>query len=100
MNLQDILEKHVKWLNGDPTGKRANLTGANLTGANLSGRTPLLADTARGYVLYVIPEAKEPVFIAGCRTFTYGQAIAHWGEGSERAQPAYIAAIERWKGSA
>lgn len=42
-----ILEKHKKWLNDDPDGKRAdlryadlsdaNLHGANLHGANLSG---------------------------------------------------------------
>ena len=33
--LQTILEKHKKWLNDVPGGKRANLRGANLEGANL-----------------------------------------------------------------
>ena len=35
--LRKILEKHEKWLANDPTGKRANLSGANLRDANLSG---------------------------------------------------------------
>ena len=35
--LQTILEKHKKWLNDVPGGKRANLRGANLEGANLEG---------------------------------------------------------------
>ena len=30
-----ILDKHKKWLNDDPDGKRANLSGADLRGANL-----------------------------------------------------------------
>ena len=33
--LKTILEKHQKWLDGEPYGKRANLTGANLEDANL-----------------------------------------------------------------
>lgn len=33
--LKTILEKHQKWLNGEPDGKRANLEGANLEGADL-----------------------------------------------------------------
>ena len=33
--LQTILEKHKKWLNDVPGGKRANLRGANLEGTNL-----------------------------------------------------------------
>ena len=28
--LKTILEKHQKWLNGEPDGKRANLEGADL----------------------------------------------------------------------
>ena len=35
-NLDEILENHVRWLNGDD-GKRANLRGANLRGAKLFG---------------------------------------------------------------
>lgn len=35
-----ILDKHKKWLNGDPDGERANLSRADLRGANLS-RTDL-----------------------------------------------------------
>ena len=33
--LKTILEKHQKWLDGEPYGKRANLEGANLKYANL-----------------------------------------------------------------
>ena len=32
-----ILDKHKKWLNDDPDGKRADLRRADLSGANLSG---------------------------------------------------------------
>ena len=35
--LNTILDKHKKWLDGDAGGERANLGGANLGGANLGG---------------------------------------------------------------
>lgn len=35
--LNEILDKHVKWLRNKPGGFRANLSDANLYGANLSG---------------------------------------------------------------
>lgn len=35
--LNEILEKHKKWLNDEEDGERANLSRANLSGANLSG---------------------------------------------------------------
>lgn len=73
-----------------------NLQGADLHGANMTGRTPIYADTARAFVLYVIPEAKEPMFVAGCRCFTLDEARKHWGPESEHSQPAYIEAIEKW----
>src|SRR5512141_2424226 len=34
--LNAIIENHVKWFNGEPDGKRADLHWANLRGANLS----------------------------------------------------------------
>ena len=34
-NLNEILEKHLKWLNDENGGERADLSGANLYGANL-----------------------------------------------------------------
>ena len=37
MNIQKILDLHVKWLRSKPDGERANLTRANLEGANLWG---------------------------------------------------------------
>ena len=33
--LNEVLEKHKKWINAEPGGERANLQGANLWGANL-----------------------------------------------------------------
>ena len=35
--LNEILEKHRKWLNDEEGGERADLSGANLSWANLSG---------------------------------------------------------------
>src|SRR5581483_5077407 len=35
--LREILGLHVKWLRGEPDGKKADLRGANLGGANLHG---------------------------------------------------------------
>ena len=34
-NLKEILEKHLKWVNNESDGERANLEEANLVGANL-----------------------------------------------------------------
>ena len=86
----------------------ANLVGCNFFGANLERACfihsnlsifkPLLADTARLYVLYVIENALVPYFIAGCRTYTYEQAIEHWSD-KEYAQPKYVKAINAWKKS-
>ena len=36
-DLPAILERHRKWMDGDPSGERANLQGANLQGAYLRG---------------------------------------------------------------
>lgn len=36
-DLKKILELHKKWLNGDPDGKRADLSDSNLRGSNLRG---------------------------------------------------------------
>lgn len=35
--LDEILEKHIKWLREDPAGERANMSGADMSGANMSG---------------------------------------------------------------
>jgi hypothetical protein len=37
MNIGEILNLHVKWLNDEPDGERANLRGADLSDANLRG---------------------------------------------------------------
>ena len=56
-NLNEILEKHLKWLNYENGGERADLRGAdlrgaNLSGANLSGANLYRADL-RGANLYI-----------------------------------------------
>ena len=45
--LQTIIENHKKWLNNEPGGKMADLSGANLSGADLSGANLRLADLRR-----------------------------------------------------
>ena len=42
--LQTIIENHKKWLNNEPSGKMANLSGAYLSGADLSGANLRVAD--------------------------------------------------------
>ena len=42
--LQIILEKHKRWINGEDGGERANLRGADLSGANLNGAYLIDAD--------------------------------------------------------
>ena len=37
VKIEEILERHKKWLNAEGGGERANLEGANLEGANLAG---------------------------------------------------------------
>ena len=37
LELKDTLEKHFLWLEGDPNGERADLSGANFCGADLRG---------------------------------------------------------------
>jgi uncharacterized protein YjbI with pentapeptide repeats len=74
----------------------ADMRDANMHGANLYGRKPIHCDKVRHYVIYVLPEAKGgPRFIAGCRSFTHMEAIAHWGE----SQPAYVKAINDYMNS-
>ena len=72
---------------------RADLSGANLSRANLSGAECLWADVARRYVLYHISGR----YVAGCRNYSYDEAIAHWT--TESIQPDYVRAIEAHKAS-
>lgn len=48
--MKEILEKHRKWLRGEPDGARANLRGANLRGAYLRG-----ADLSRAKNVPFVP---------------------------------------------
>ena len=42
--LEEICIKHIKWINNEDGGERANLYGANLYGANMSGVNLYQAD--------------------------------------------------------
>ena len=42
--LQTIIKNHKKWLNNEPSGKMADLSGADLSGADLSGANLSMAD--------------------------------------------------------
>ena len=50
--LQEILEKHQKWLNDEEGGERANLSGANLRRSNLSGADLSRANLRRANLSY------------------------------------------------
>ena len=51
-NLNEILEKHLKWLNDENGGERADLYRANLSEADLRGANLYIADL-RGANLYI-----------------------------------------------
>ena len=53
MNKEELMEtckKHKNWLNNDPDGVRANLSGAYLSDANLSGADLSYADLSYAYL--------------------------------------------------
>lgn len=56
--LQEILEKHKKWLNNETDGNSANLRGANLRGANLSGAdlSGIIYNENTAFLALVCPE--------------------------------------------
>ena len=57
---------------------------------------PIYVDVERNYLLQVITNCKDgPRFFAGCRNFTYGEAMYHWGP-TCRPQPTYIKAIQKY----
>jgi len=45
--IKNILDLHVKWINDEDSGSRADLSGANLRGADLSGANLRGADLSR-----------------------------------------------------
>ena len=69
---------------------RTNLSGANLSGADLSGADlsetslnrakgiKILGQDPRGYIFYMINQEESYKIHAGCRWFTYDEAINHW----------------------
>ncbi len=71
----------------------ADLRGATLCDANLASFNTCLLylDVERQYILKAF-NGNVTYYIAGCRTFTYEEAINHWTNVS--IQPAYVAAIE------
>ena len=68
--LNEILEKHRKWLNDEEGGERADLSGANLSGANLSGANLSWADLSgadlRGADLREVIYNENTAFFALC----------------------------------
>ncbi len=76
----------------------ANLTHANLTDANLTGAIGVVSVRfdRRGYQLVMWQKDGVRMFLAGCRSFTYDEAIAHWGAYDYRPSPLgqqYVAAV-------
>ena len=66
-------------------------------GAGGLGPFILYADAHRQYLLSVFEFATpEPIFIAGCRTFTKDEALFHWGPMGPSHQPDYCTAIQKW----
>ena len=86
-NLEEVLEKHRKWINGGRDGKRADLYGANLRGADLSevdlsGADLRGADLGgadlRGAILYVADLRRA--YLHGARLYEADLRGAYLGE--------------------
>lgn len=103
--MKEILELHIKWLNSEKDGVRANLSGANLRYANLSGANLSDADL-RGTIgnnkeirtlqlgTYIVVIFKEQITI-GCQS----HKISEW-EGftdEEISEMDGNRALEWWK---
>lgn len=62
--LEEILERHMKWLRGETGGERADLTGADLTGAHLTEADLTRADlTGAKNIVYPIACPDSGAFI-------------------------------------
>ncbi len=84
----DVTLKRVSFLD-------SNLEEAEFFGANLVGIRQIYSTYTKNCSLYVIPGTLHgPRFIAGCRNFTYEQAIKHWD--IRRPQPEYVKAINKY----
>ncbi len=70
--LDKILELHVKWINSEPGGQRADLSRANLSGANLS-RANL-----SGANLYRANLSGANLYRANLVYFTYNRHTAYF----------------------
>jgi len=109
-DLAEIVRLHGLWLVGEPSGKRADLTGADLTGAYLTGADLSGADLtgadltgadlsgadlsgakgimrigpARdGYEFFAVRRDGAVWIKAGCRWFVAAEARAHWSKPRE-----------------
>ena len=118
--LKDLLAKHKAWLNNEPGGERADLSGANLSGADLSGANLRGADlrfnvffggsygapvyqACRGFgsrhatlTLLALGEPEEWLFFTGCfkGTRTELEAAVAKKHGETKKQANYLRAIE------
>lgn len=50
LNIEEVLELHLKWLNGEEGGKRADLRSADLSYTNLSYANLSYADLPKGFL--------------------------------------------------
>ena len=78
--LDEVLSLHLKWLNDEPDGKRANLYGANLSGANLYGANLYGADLRYAKNLDEAKHLFLPIACPETGSFTaYKNAVAEDG---------------------
>ena len=59
-------------------GGHREIVAAARADADLEAAVPLLLEDGRGYTLQAVDRGGEAMFVAGCRRFTYDQALAHW----------------------
>ena len=85
--------------------RRANLQGADLRRANLYGAdlygaiVPVAEFDERGHQFCIKADDNEIRFIAGCRNFSYEEAVAHWGAEDYRDRARgdmYLAHVEMY----
>ena len=98
--LNEILAKHKKWLNGEEGGERANLSYANLRNADLRNADLRFLHSANGKELacmnagkYQVVLSKEKIAI-GCKFFT----VEEWKEfDDDKISKMDDGSLEWWK---
>ncbi len=87
MDIEQILADHVKWLNGDYSGKQADFSGANLSRADFTGTNLFRADLRRANL-----EGLDFSGVNFFATYLSGASLlgAYWDDGIERSY------MDRW----